>query len=44
MFDSIKRDTDKARKADGGSFITQTGEYVVWIGQPQQSKLQAAQA
>lgn len=33
MFDSIKRDTDKARKADGGSFITQTGEYVVWIGQ-----------
>lgn len=33
MFESIKRDTDKARKADGGSFITQTGEYVVWIGQ-----------
>ena len=33
MFTSIKRDADKARKADGGNFITQTGSYVVWIGQ-----------
>ena len=33
MFSSIKRNPEKAKKADGGSFITQTGEYIVMIAQ-----------
>lgn len=33
MFTSIKRDAEKARKSDGGNFITHSGAYVVFIGQ-----------